>query len=134
MFGSCRNAGALAPGSRPLHRLAATTFHDPETADLKPEATNNLLALVNFLNSYPNRTAAIEGYTDNVGSDAANQLLSERRAESVRSYLTGKGIGAARLAASGKGEMQPVADNESVTGRERNRRVEVIINEPVAAL
>jgi len=52
----------------------------------------------------------------------------------VRSYLTGKGIGAARLVASGKGEMQPVADNESVTGRERNRRVEVIINEPVAAL
>jgi len=103
-------------------------------ADLKPEATNNLLALVNFLNSYPNRTAAIEGYTDNVGSDDANQLLSERRAESVRSYLTGKGIGAARLVASGKGEMQPVADNESVTGRERNRRVEVIINEPVAAL
>ncbi len=103
-------------------------------ADLKPEATNNLLALVNFLNSYPNRTAAIEGYTDNVGSDDANQLLSERRAESVRSYLTGKGIGAARLAASGKGEMQPVADNESVTGRERNRRVEVIINEPIAAL
>jgi len=103
-------------------------------ADLKPEATNNLMALVNFLNSYPTRTAAIEGYTDNVGSDDANQLLSERRAESVRSYLTGKGIGAARLAASGKGEMQPVADNESVTGRERNRRVEVIINEPVAAL
>ena len=103
-------------------------------ADLKPEATNNLLALVTFLNSYPNRTAAIEGYTDNVGSDEANQLLSERRAESVRSYLTGKGIGAARLAASGKGEMQPVADNASVTGRERNRRVEVIINEPVAAL
>jgi len=103
-------------------------------ADLKPEATNNLMALVTFLNSYPNRTAAIEGYTDNVGSDEANQLLSERRAESVRSYLTGKGIGAARLAASGKGEMQPVADNESVTGRERNRRVEVIINEPVAAL
>ena len=103
-------------------------------ADLKPEATNNLMALVTFLNSYPNRTAAIEGYTDNVGSDDANQLLSERRAESVRSYLTAKGIGAARLSAAGKGEMQPVADNESVTGRERNRRVEVIINEPVAAL
>ena len=103
-------------------------------ADLKPEATNNLLALITFLNSYPNRTAAIEGYTDSVGSNDANLLLSERRAESVRSYLTGKGIGAARLAASGKGEMQPVADNESVTGRERNRRVEVIISEPVAAL
>jgi outer membrane protein OmpA-like peptidoglycan-associated protein len=103
-------------------------------ADLKPEATNNLMALVTFLNSYPNRTAAIEGYTDSVGSDDANQLLSERRAESVRSYLTGKGIGAARLAASGKGEMEPVGDNESATGRQRNRRVEVIINEPVAAL
>jgi outer membrane protein OmpA-like peptidoglycan-associated protein len=103
-------------------------------ADLKPEATNNLMALVTFLNSYPNRTAAIEGYTDSVGSDDANQLLSQRRAESVRSYLTGKGIGAARLAASGKGEMGPVGDNESATGRQRNRRVEVIINEPVAAL
>jgi len=103
-------------------------------ADLKSEATNNLMALVTFLNSYPNRTAAIEGYTDSVGSDDANQLLSQRRAESVRSYLTGKGIGAARLAASGKGEMDPVGDNESATGRERNRRVEVIINEPVAAL
>jgi outer membrane protein OmpA-like peptidoglycan-associated protein len=103
-------------------------------ADLKPEATNNLMALVAFLNNYPTRTAAIEGYTDSVGSDDANQLLSERRAESVRSYLTGKGIGAARLAASGKGEMQPVGDNESATGRQRNRRVEVIINEPVAAL
>jgi len=103
-------------------------------ADLKPEATNNLMALVAFLNSYPSRTAAIEGYTDSVGSDDANQLLSQRRAESVQSYLTGKGIGAARLAASGKGEMQPVGDNESEAGRQRNRRVEVIINEPVAAL
>jgi len=103
-------------------------------ADLKPEATGNLAALVTFLNSYPNRTVMIEGHTDNVGSEGANVALSQRRADSVRSYLVGKGIASARLSASGKGEGVPVADNASEMGRQQNRRVEVIITEPVAAL
>ena len=103
-------------------------------ADLKPEATGNLAALVAFLNNYPNRTVMIEGHTDNVGSEDANVALSQRRADSVRSYLVGKGIASARLSASGKGEAVPVADNASAMGRQQNRRVEVIITEPVAAL
>jgi outer membrane protein OmpA-like peptidoglycan-associated protein len=103
-------------------------------ADLKPEATGNLAALVTFLNSYPNRTVLIEGHTDNVGSNDANLSLSQLRADSVRAYLVGKGIGSARLSASGKGEAVPVADNASAMGRQQNRRVEVIISEPVAAL
>jgi outer membrane protein OmpA-like peptidoglycan-associated protein len=103
-------------------------------ADLKPGATGNLNKLVAFLNEYPDRTAAIEGYTDSVGSQDYNQSLSERRADSVKSYLAGQGIGYRRLSASGKGRSDPVADNDSAAGRQQNRRVEVIISNPPAAL
>jgi outer membrane protein OmpA-like peptidoglycan-associated protein len=101
---------------------------------LKTGATGNLNKLVAFLNEYPDRTAAIEGYTDSVGSEDFNQGLSERRADSVKSYLVGQGIGALRLSASGKGENDTVSGNDSATGRQQNRRVEVIISNPVAAL
>ena len=102
-------------------------------ADLKSGATGNLNKLIAFLNSYPTRTVMIEGYTDSVGSEDYNQGLSRRRAESVQSYLVGQGVDAARLTASGRGESAPVADNESATGRQMNRRVEVIISNPALA-
>lgn len=103
-------------------------------ADLKPGATGNLNKLVAFLDKYPDRSVAIQGYTDSVGSEEYNQGLSERRAESVKSYLAGQGIGSTRLVASGKGRSDPVADNDSAAGRQQNRRVEVIISNPAAAL
>jgi outer membrane protein OmpA-like peptidoglycan-associated protein len=103
-------------------------------ADLKPGATGNLNKLVAFLNEYPERTAAIQGYTDSVGSQDYNQSLSERRADSVKSYLAGQGIGSIRLSASGRGQNDPVADNDSAAGRQQNRRVEVLISNPPAAL
>jgi outer membrane protein OmpA-like peptidoglycan-associated protein len=103
-------------------------------ADLKPGATGNLNKLVAFLNKYPDRSVAIQGYTDSVGNEDSNQGLSERRANSVKSYLAGQGIGSERLSASGKGQSDPVADNDSAAGRQQNRRVEVIINSPPAAL
>jgi len=103
-------------------------------ADLKPGATGNLNKLVAFLNQYPDRTAAIQGYTDSVGSQDYNQSLSERRADSVKSYLAGQGIGSIRLSASGRGQNDPVADNDSAAGRQQNRRVEVLISNPPAAL
>jgi len=102
-------------------------------ADLKPGATGNLDKLVAFLNKYPERSVAIQGYTDSVGTEDFNQRLSERRADSVKSYLTGQGIGSTRLSALGKGRSDPVADNDSATGRQQNRRVEVIISNPPAA-
>jgi outer membrane protein OmpA-like peptidoglycan-associated protein len=103
-------------------------------ADLKVGAASNLNRLVTFLNQNPDRKVEIEGHTDNVGGDDYNQGLSQRRAESVKSYLTQQGIDSERIAASGKGEHQPVADNESEGGRQQNRRVEVIIeNPPVVA-
>jgi outer membrane protein OmpA-like peptidoglycan-associated protein len=103
---------------------------ETDKAQLKSGATANLNKLVMFLNNYPNRTVLIEGYTDSVGSDDYNQGLSSRRAESVQSYLVGQGIDRGRLTASGLGESAPVADNESATGRQLNRRVEVIISNP----
>jgi outer membrane protein OmpA-like peptidoglycan-associated protein len=103
-------------------------------ADLKPGATGNLNKLVAFLNEYPDRTAVIQGYTDSVGSEDYNQGLSERRADSVKSYLARQGIGSMRLSASGKGQSDPVAGNDSASGRQQNRRVEVIISNPPAAL
>ncbi len=103
-------------------------------ADLKAGATGNLNKLVAFLSKYPDRTVAIEGYTDSVGSEDYNQGLSERRADSVRSYLAGQGINAIRISASGKGASDPVAGNDSAAGRQQNRRVEVIISNPATAL
>lgn len=103
-------------------------------ADLKAGAAGNLSKLVAFLTKYPERVVAIEGYTDNVGSDDYNQALSQRRADSVRSYLVRAGIEPGRLSASGMGKNDPVAGNDSAIGRQQNRRVAVIINDPPIAL
>jgi outer membrane protein OmpA-like peptidoglycan-associated protein len=97
------------------------------TAELNSGGTNNLGKLATFLNKYMDRTALIEGYTDNVGGEDYNLALSQRRADSVKSYLINQGIGSGRLTTSGKGKSSPVADNTSATGRQQNRRVEVII-------
>ena len=103
-------------------------------SDLNAGAASSLDKLTAFLNHYPERNAVIEGYTDSMGSEDYNLGLSQRRADAVKSYLMGHGIGSMRLAASGKGESQPVASNDSATGRQQNRRVEVIIdNSPVAS-
>ena len=103
-------------------------------ADLKTGASGNLNRLVAFLDKYPDRTVAIEGYTDSVGSEEYNQGLSERRADSVKSYLAGQGIDAIRISASGKGESDPVSGNDSAAGRQQNRRVEVIISNPAPGI
>jgi outer membrane protein OmpA-like peptidoglycan-associated protein len=103
-------------------------------ADLKVAATGNLDKLVAFLGKYPDRTVVVEGYTDNVGSEDYNQGLSQRRADGVKSYLVGQGVGLVRLTSVGKGESTPVADNSSSAGRQQNRRVEVVISNPSAVL
>ena len=99
-------------------------------SDLKSGGTNTLDKLVVFLNEYPDRRVAIEGHTDDVGSLDMNQVLSQHRADAVKTYLTQQGIQAMRLAATGMGETQPIADNTSESGRQQNRRVEIIIENP----
>jgi outer membrane protein OmpA-like peptidoglycan-associated protein len=97
------------------------------TADLNMGAGTQLTKLAAFLNQHPERSAQIEGYTDSVGSDAYNQSLSQRRADAVKSYLVHQGIDTQRLTSTGNGKSSPVGDNASATGRQQNRRVEVII-------
>ena len=97
------------------------------SADLQGGDDDNLNRLVDFLEEHPERGVMIEGHTDSVGNAQSNQRLSERRADSVRSYLVQRGIARDRLSTSGQGQDRPVASNESDSGRQQNRRVEVII-------
>ncbi len=103
-------------------------------ADLKAGAAGNLSKLVAFLTKYPERVVTIEGYTDSIGGDDYNQALSQRRADSVRSYLVRAGVESGRLTAAGMGKNDPVAGNDSAIGRQQNRRVAVIISNPPTAL
>jgi OmpA-OmpF porin, OOP family len=78
------------------------------------------------------RSVIIEGHTDNVGSDGANQALSSRRAEAVQMGLMQRGVGANQLKVIGRGESSPVASNDDAAGRQQNRRVELIFTEATA--
>jgi outer membrane protein OmpA-like peptidoglycan-associated protein len=96
-------------------------------ANLNSGGDAHLGKLAVFLNKYPDRTAQIVGYTDSIGGQDYNLGLSQRRADSVKFYLVQQGIDSSRLSASGQGMSSPVGDNSSSTGRQQNRRVEVII-------
>jgi outer membrane protein OmpA-like peptidoglycan-associated protein len=96
-------------------------------ANLNSAGDPHLGRLAVFLNKYMDRTAVIEGHTDSIGGDDYNLGLSQRRADAVKSFLINQGVESGRLSAAGKGKGSPVADNSSATGRQQNRRVEVII-------
>jgi outer membrane protein OmpA-like peptidoglycan-associated protein len=101
-------------------------------ADLSPEAMRRVDKLVEFLQKYTNRNVLIEGHTDSVGSDEYNLTLSQKRADSVKETLTGKGIEEKRITTVGYGKKYPVASNDTTAGKQQNRRVEVsILNEGV---
>lgn len=90
-------------------------------------ARENLTNLANSLRSYPDTEVLIVGHTDNVGSAQYNQGLSERRAASARNYLVSQGVPSNRVRTQGMGLREPVASNETESGRAQNRRVEVAI-------
>jgi outer membrane protein OmpA-like peptidoglycan-associated protein len=96
--------------------------------DLRPEAREKLAKLSGIILGHPGLNLAVEGYTDNVGTDEINQTLSEKRAETVRGYLIGQGLTEASVSAQGLGKSSPVADNATAAGRQRNRRVEIVVS------
>jgi outer membrane protein OmpA-like peptidoglycan-associated protein len=98
-----------------------------DKANLKPGSARSLSKVAEFLRENPQRKVTIEGYTDNIGSDAYNIELSQRRADSVRDFLVQNGISADRITARGLGEEYPVASNATEVGRQENRRVQIII-------
>ena len=83
--------------------------------------------LIEALTNFPNLRLELAGHTDSIGNPANNQALSQKRAESVYAYLTGKGIAANRLKAVGYGDTQPVESNDTEEGRKKNRRTEARI-------
>jgi outer membrane protein OmpA-like peptidoglycan-associated protein len=107
--------------------LSADVLFDFDKADLKPAAEQQLNNLLTVVNSRPNASVAIEGHTDVRGDAPYNQALSQRRAESVRSWLTGHGVAAGRLTATGAGESRPLKAGSSEADHQANRRVEIRI-------
>ena len=101
---------------------------DTGQATLKPGAREKLAKVSGIVLAHPGLSLEVEGHTDSVGTDDSNQSLSERRAESVRTYLTQQGIPSASIRVRGFGEAQPVASNDNAAGRQQNRRVELIVS------
>jgi OOP family OmpA-OmpF porin len=119
--------------SAPKHMKAKVTMtlnveFDTAKAIVKDKYYDEVKRVADFMKQHPDSTAAIEGYTDNVGKAAYNQKLSENRANSVRQYLIDKfGIDGSRLIAAGYGENKPIASNSTEEGRQKNRRVEAVL-------
>jgi uncharacterized repeat protein (TIGR01451 family) len=103
-----------------------------DRADIRRESFPILKELASVLQEYPALRVRIEGHTDNVGTTEYNQKLSERRALAVRDFLTGAGIDAKRMEWVGRGELQPIATNETAEGRATNRRMEFLVLNPEA--
>lgn len=95
---------------------------------LKPAARERLATVAGILLAYPNLQIEVEGHTDNVGSEDYNQRLSENRAAAVRDFLLQQGVGMNNIVARGFGEAQPVASNLSSSGRQQNRRVDLVVS------
>ena len=102
---------------------------DTGSYTIKPQLRAVLDPFATSLRDDPAARIAIIGHTDNVGSDAVNNPLSVERAQSVRDYLTARGISGARVETAGRGEREPVADNSTESGRAKNRRVEIFLRE-----
>ena len=96
--------------------------------DLKGEAREKLAKLSGIILAHPGLNLAVEGHTDNVGGDELNQKLSEKRAETVRTYLVQQGLADDRVTSQGFGKASPVADNDTSAGRQKNRRVEIVVS------
>ena len=101
---------------------------DFDKSTVKSEAAQILNRLIAFMNENKGARVDLSGHTDNVGSDAYNQALSERRVNSVRDYVVGKGVDRGRVSGQGFGESKPIADNKTAEGRAKNRRVEIKVN------
>jgi OOP family OmpA-OmpF porin len=122
--GAIAAGGSVAPVSSKV-TLNADALFDFDKSVLKPAAKASLDSLVGQVKNLTLEVIIAVGHTDSIGTDAYNQKLSVRRAQSVKKYLVSKGIEANRVYVEGKGESQPVADNKTKEGRAKNRRVEI---------
>ena len=106
---------------------------DVGSAAIKPQLRAVLDPFVSSLQGDPSAQVTIVGHTDSTGSDALNNKLSIERADSVRDYIVTRGVAAGRVATAGRGDREPIADNNTEAGRAKNRRVEIFLREPAPA-
>lgn len=130
------DSGLVSVDALPQDQLRVTmtsgTSFDVDSAEIKPGFYSTMDKISDVLTRYGKTQLAVVGHTDSTGSDAYNQQLSERRAQSVQQYLLSKGVIPERVDAFGRGESQPRASNATPEGRTLNRRVEIIITPIVA--
>ena len=104
------------------------------SASLDSDGRTTLEDVAGVLEEYPKTAVVVQGHTDSTGSEEHNQQLSDRRASSVRGYLVSRGVDADRVAAVGMGEDYPVASNDSESGRQENRRVDILLKDNAGPL
>ncbi len=107
---------------------------ESDSSILRDEGLRSVEKLANFMSHDLQRSAVIEGYTDSTGSPSHNQALSVRRSDAVRNAIVKYGVDRSRLGAQGYGETNPVASNDSASGRQMNRRVEIVLSHAAGAL
>jgi outer membrane protein OmpA-like peptidoglycan-associated protein len=113
--------------------FASGLLFDFDSDAIRPTAAQNLRTLAASLAKYPNTELLIVGHTDATGTDAYNYGLSERRADAALRFLVAERVASSRLRATGRGEWEPIATNETEAGRQANRRIEVAIYAAEAA-
>lgn len=101
---------------------------DTAKFSLRPEAREKLAKVAGIVSGHPGLSLAVEGHTDSIGGDDYNQTLSEQRGGSVRDYLVGQGMAGGSVTSNGFGKTRPVASNDTASGRQQNRRVELVIS------
>jgi outer membrane protein OmpA-like peptidoglycan-associated protein len=119
---------ATRDSARGLIISMSDVLFDTGKFSLRSGAREKLAKVAGILIAYPTLAVEVGGYTDNVGGDEMNQQLSENRAGAVRDYLVQQGVGAASVTAKGFGNASPVAANDNASGRQENRRVELVVS------
>jgi outer membrane protein OmpA-like peptidoglycan-associated protein len=107
--------------------LSDEILFDVDEAELKPGGMQRLARVAEFLRQNPDRNVLVEGHTDSTAPDAYNLALSQRRANAVEDFLIAQGVDPTRISATGYGEQQPIATNDTAAGRQANRRVEIVV-------
>ena len=123
-----QSSAAANDQDRGLLLTLGDVVFDAGKASLQPSAMTAIGRLAQLLSVYPERSIRIEGHTDAVGDDAANQELSLRRAAAVRDALLARGVDASRIEAVGYGATRPIADNRTESGRQKNRRIDIVLS------
>ncbi len=119
--------GAEVTGTEVIIRLPGSVLFDFDSAAIRADAERTLTEVAAVLAAYGQRPIRVEGHTDSIASEGYNQKLSEARAASVVRWLGAHDVAAGRMRPSGSGEAKPVADNATAAGRQRNRRVDIIV-------